>query len=273
MIIINLIGGLGNQMFQYAMARALSLEKKHKLRLNVEAFDTYLVHKFGLHNFNIALKFYKIPSRYKSKFNKKFKKTVHYVDEKFYYNPEIKTIKCDFLFLDGYFQTEKYFKKYENEIRNDFKITGPLKEITKEFLKKIESQNSVSIHIRRGDYLLTEIHNTDKKEFYDEALKYIITKVHNPHYYIFSNDMEWVKENFKTNSETTYIDFNDADSNYEDMKLMSTCKHNIIANSSFSWWSAWLNTNLDKIIIAPKIWFNGETYNYVDLVPDNWIKF
>ena len=103
-------------------------------------------------------------------------------------------------------------------------------------------------------------------------MKLIESKINKPVYFIFSDDMPWVKQNFKTKFETIYVDFNDASTNYEDLKLMTSCKHNIIANSSFSWWGAWLNKNPNKMVIAPTKWFNDETRDYKDVIPKNWIK-
>lgn len=152
-------------------------------------------------------------------------------------------------------------------------MVSPLKPITIKIMDYIQSVNSVSIHFRRGDYIGNRIHETDKTEYYKEALNIIQSKVENPVYFVFSDDINWIRENFKTSFETHYIDFNDSESNYEDLKLMSSCKHNIIANSSFSWWGAWLNSNPDKIVISPKKWFNDDMLNYEDVIPQSWIQF
>jgi hypothetical protein len=116
------------------------------------------------------------------------------------------------------------------------------------------------------------LHNTSKEEYYNKALEIVENKINNPVYFVFSDDMEWVKANFSTKQETIFIDFNDASTNFEDLKLMTSCKHNIIANSSFSWWGAWLNKNPDKIVIAPKRWFNDDSINTNDIIPTNWVK-
>jgi hypothetical protein len=128
------------------------------------------------------------------------------------------------------------------------------------------------LHIRRGDYLTNIVHNTNKEDYYKNAIKLIEEKVKNPVFYIFSDEIEWVKQNFDIKYPTVYVDFNDALTNFEDIKLMSSCKHNIIANSSFSWWSAWLNENSNKIVIAPKQWFTDVSRNTKDIIPKSWIK-
>lgn len=272
MIVINLIGGLGNQMFQYAAAKALSLEKRQKLFLNIQGFEKYQLHKYGLFHFKLEHKQYRQPSKFTKKFITVFKNKIKYTEREFNYNPNLQNIEGNPIELEGYFQCEKYFIKYEDQIRSDFEIISALKQQTKGVIEFMKSCNSVSIHIRRGDYLLHEMHNTDKEEYYSNSMKFIESKISSPVYFLFSDDINWVKENFKTAFETHYIDFNDAESNYEDLKLMASCKHNIIANSSFSWWGAWLNPNQNKIVIAPRKWFNDETWNYQDVIPQNWIK-
>lgn len=272
MIVVKLIGGLGNQMFQYATAKALAIEKGQKLVVDATAFETYTLHQLGLHHFKMRLQTYKKPNRFVIKWDRLFKKTIQYHEQQFNYDSSLQEIKSDVLFLNGYFQSERYFKKHEKAIRFDFEITTPLKPQTLATLELMGKCNAVALHIRRGDYLQHEIHNTNKEVYYKEAMHYIENKVDNVVYFIFSDDMEWVKENFKTNTKIHYIDFNDAASNFEDLKLMASCQHNIIANSSFSWWGAWLNNNPNKIVIAPQKWFNDTTRNYEDVIPNDWIK-
>ncbi|MES2812672.1 MAG: alpha-1,2-fucosyltransferase [Bacteroidota bacterium] len=272
MIVIKIIGGLGNQMFQYAAAKAISIEKRQKMFLDVDSFNSYALHKYGLHNFALRASIFKKPSNFKKGIIKFFGNKQKYKEVDLGFNSNFFYLKGNPLILDGYFQSEKYFIKYEKEIRQDFKIVSTLKPITLKTIDFIKGVNAVSIHFRRGDYVGNTLHETDKTEYYKKAMKIIESKLESPVYFLFSDDIPWVKENFITNFETHYIDFNDFESNYEDLKLMSSCKHNIIANSSFSWWGAWLNSNPDKIVIAPQKWFGDETLNYQDIIPENWIK-
>lgn len=274
MIIIKIKGGLGNQMFQYAIAKAFSLETKRPFQLDISIFESYKLHNYGLHHFNIQSNFYLPESKWKRKLKKIFNKVVFYNEDHhaFNFNPNLIQTKSDILFLEGYYQSEKYFLKYEKEIRADFEIVSPLKQQTIETVAYMQKVNAVAIHFRRGDYVGNSLYETNKSTYYTEALEYIEAKVENPVYFLFSDDMPWVKNNFKTNFETHYIDFNDAATNFEDLKLMSSCKHNIITNSSFSWWGAWLNSNPNKIVVAPKVWFNDEKVNTTDIIPENWIK-
>ncbi|WP_452596485.1 alpha-1,2-fucosyltransferase [Pontimicrobium sp. MEBiC01747] len=273
MVVIKLIGGLGNQLFQYATAKALALQNNTTLYIDRSAFNNYDLHAYGLHHFNIKPKIYKeAPSKFVRKILNKLNINTYYQEESFSYNEAVLELKTKNIFLSGYFQSELYFQNYRKELLKDLEVTALLKEQTKKQLQNIEQTNSVSIHIRRGDYLLHEKHNTSKELYYKSAMKLIEDKIENPVYYMFSDDMEWVKTNFKTNKKTVYIDFNDAATNYEDLKLMSNCKHNIIANSSFSWWGAWLNINKDKIVIAPQQWFNSKEQDYSNVIPNSWIK-
>jgi hypothetical protein len=274
MIVVKIKGGLGNQMFQYAIAKAFSLELKRKFKLDISIFEWYKLHNYGLHNFNIQPQFYIPLSKRRLKIIKLFNKIVSYNEDfhQFNYNPNLIHSKFDRIFLEGYFQSQKYFIKYEDEIRKDFQIVTPLKQQTSEMVELMQSVNAVSIHFRRGDYVGNVVHETDKTDYYKEAMKIIESKVENPVYFLFSDDIPWVKENFTTNFDTHYVDFNDASTNFEDIKLMSSCKHNIMANSSFSWWGAWLNTNSTKIVIAPKLWFNDPKINTSDVIPESWIQ-
>jgi hypothetical protein len=143
----------------------------------------------------------------------------------------------------------------------------------KTLLKRVSSNNSVSVHIRRGDYVsnphASKFHGTKGLDYYEKAVERIAETVKNPELFVISDDIEWCKENLRLPYKTTHIDGN---AGFEDMHIMSHCAHNIIANSSFSWWAAWLNTNPDKVVIAPKKWFNDESINTEDVVPKTWIR-
>jgi len=141
--------------------------------------------------------------------------------------------------------------------------------------QKIKEKNSVSLHIRRGDYLTMQkaidTIGVCPLDYYDKAIREITRKIKNPTFFIFSDDINWVKENLKTNSPTIFVSGGKL-KDYEELILMSKCKHNIIANSSFSWWGAWLNNNPNKIVIAPKKWFKDTSKNTRDLIPESWLK-
>ncbi|WP_417427757.1 alpha-1,2-fucosyltransferase [Halpernia sp.] len=284
MIAVEIMGGLGNQMFQFASARALALHRNEKFLLDKHFFDNYELHNYSLHHFNIKtplleenISFEPINFIEKVKaFLLKKKIFSIYEEKELIFNKNLFTLPQKNIYLKGYFQSEKYFIKYEEQIREDFKIISLLKKETTEILKIINTQNSISLHIRRGDYVNNPVanlvHGTCDLNYYYKAITIIKEKIENPVFFIFSDDINWAKENLKIEDKIYFVDFNDASTNYEDLKLMSSCKHNIIANSSFSWWGAWLNNNKNKIVIAPNKWFNVDYHNATDIIPESWLK-
>lgn len=288
MITQKIIWWLWNQMFQYAYIKALSLRNKQDFKLDVSEYKTYF-RPYELEIFDIEknyaskkeIPFYENLYSKNKYFNflliqinwilKRLNPNHHI--EKYNFDKGLLNIKS--WYIQWYFQTEKYFKDFENEIRKDFEFIIPPSKKNQETIEIITNCNSISIHIRRWDYITNsttnEKHWTCSIDYYKKAIELIQFKITNPVFFIFSDDMDWVKENLKI-EKAYYIDWNNADKNYEDMRLMSLCKHNIIANSSFSWWWAWLNKNSEKIVIAPNKWFNDNNRNYSDIIPENWFK-
>ncbi len=288
MIIVKLIGGLGNQMFQYAVGRHLALKTNTELKIDISGFKQYKLHKFSLDTFNIekniaSKKEVSTFKKYQRKSGKVWflynrliaDKTKYFQERQFNFDPEVLSLK-DPVYLDGYWQTKKYFEDIEPVIRKDFSFILPQGDKDKAISELINNTDSVSVHIRRADYVTdknsNESHGTCHIEYYEKAINIILEKVSNPHFFIFSDDHKWVKENIKIKHPTVYVDHNNADTNYQDLHLMSICKNNIVANSSFSWWGAWLNSNPNKIVIAPQRWFLNQKMNTCDLIPDSWIK-
>lgn len=291
--IVKFNGGLGNQMFQYAFG--LSVSKKYKAEIlfdfsyfeDVKSTSNVTTRFFEMGVFNVDCKPVKnedlesiVYPDAKSKIKTKFKKLcpqlcgVTFVREKHSYSYDAKLFNNpNFKFYEGYFQNEKYFKNVRPELLKRFTLKEPLDEKNQEVLDEIKNTNSVSLHIRRGDYItldyVNKIHGVCSLDYYAKAIKYIAKKVKNPHFYIFSDDIKWVLENLKTEYPFTVVDFNQG-KGHLDMELMKNCKHNIIANSSFSWWGAWLNQNPEKIVIAPKHWTSKKQVN--NIVPRSWVK-
>lgn len=187
------------------------------------------------------------------------------------YHPEQFEVASD-IYISGYFQSEKYFSAYRGDIINNLTLKIPLDEPSLELMQQIKNSISVSLHIRRGDYLnFSNIYHICSIEYYKKAVDYISNKIgENITVFVFSDDIAWARENLNVNFETIFVDFNN-NKPYFDMELMRNCKHNITANSTFSWWGAWLNENKNKIVIAPQRWFNNELKNN-DIVPQSWIK-
>ena len=180
------------------------------------------------------------------------------------------------MMMHGYFQSETFFKKYRRDIVRLFTFHGDLSDQNKNLMKAIKSQNAVSVHIRRTDYINSNYYILTIG-YYKRAMKYIAKHVKNPHFYIFSDDINWVENNMEFAYKHTFVKTNRGRDSYIDMWLMSLCKHNIIANSSFSWWGAYLNQNPSKIVIAPDVWgFSTEDFEKTqqtvnEIVPKEWI--
>lgn len=301
MIIVQIVGGLGNQLFQYAHARTLALSLKQELYFDLGFFEeydrskdklnTHIVYK--LNNFNIKVcpakdeEINKIRRRllkpdivrkvYRRLGGSSYvNKDCHFDNEKID-NCDIDTIRdYDDVFISGFFADQKYFIEIENIIREEFSLRESLNAKNQEMLSQIKTANSVSLHIRRGDYVGNNYFAEIPIEYYLKAVDYIEKHFPNSSYFVFSDDINWARANIKLDKKVVFVDINDASTDYMELILMSACKHNIIANSTFSWWGAWLNENKQKIIIAPKIWYNKQEaqkkYDQGHLVPSNWIK-
>lgn len=283
MIIVKLIGGLGNQMFQYAAAKSLSIYHAVPLKLDITALENSKDRKFELSFFNIKLDFaskeeissyirgnfiQKIIRNLKKPHISKLYKQAYFHFDKFFYKASSNT------YLQGYWQSEKYFCNYKNIIRLDLTIKEKYIIHLKEKAREMQLQNSVAIHIRRGDYnqlKLQEYHGLLEASYYNNAINYLLSLFPDAKMYFFSDDPIWVKANIQIKSNLEFVSGELTKNNIEDFYLMSQCSHNIIANSSFSWWAAWLNNNPNKIVIAPKKWFNKAKHNTSDLIPNTWI--
>ena len=291
MIVTKIIGGLGNQMFQYAAGRRAAYINKTLLKFDISGYKKQVgitPRKYMLDIFNICASI--ATKKEVSLFNLHSKNRVqrnlhriilfflrrHYLRQKTTgFTTELLTASDD-SYLDGYWGSEKYFKDIENIIRKNFTFKDKPDEVNQQMISRIKNCDSVSIHIRRGDYVndkkTNQFHGVCDLNYYLKAVVLISKKVKNPQFFVFSDDIEWAKQNLLLKFPCVYVDHNIGKKDYEDMRLMSHCKHNIIANSTFSWWGAWLNKNKNKIVIAPKKWFNDKTINTKDLIPNSWLK-
>ena len=286
MIIAVLKGGLGNQLFQYACARALSLRNGEPVKFDVTGYigamtgDTprqYLLSKFNIHNEMIAtneeVRIFKYPYGKISKGWRmvRTKLGLHNVG----YVPRILKKKGD-LYLDGFWQTERYFTDCADIIRKELTLKDPMSAEAIAYASLISSTpESVSLHVRRGDVArdsqTNPYYGICTPEYYTHALEYIGTHLKNPHIFIFSDDPAWVIENISIPFPFTVVSGKSIP-DYEELSLMSMCTHHIIANSTFSWWGAWLNTNPKKIVIAPKRWITKYEIRHKDTVPKEWVR-
>lgn len=295
MIVIRIEGGLGNQMFQYAFGKSLALETKSKLLIDLIHFENQngkafiagvSKRKFELEVFpinfsiwhNSICNFFPISlnDRLKLKLEKIIGIKAIIYEEKYGYNEDIilKLAKNNYFY--GYWQSPKYFEKNRTILLDDFKFKFP-ENRNIDLENVIQSCNAVSIHVRRGDYVNSEyvnkIHGICTIEYYKMASEIMFNKFLNIRWFIFSDDINWCKDNFTWLKNVEFINSYESPA-YYDMYLMSICKHNIIANSSFSWWGAWLNQNNFKTVIGPSKWFADSRMNdqISGILPSSWIS-
>ena len=294
MIVVNIIGGLGNQMFQFAFGFAVAKENNTEIKLDLNGFSEYDLRDYELDLFNIE-KNLELQSKYdfiykklngncSNIFSRIIRKILRYIlgHTKFYYQEKeafvfdnnVFKISVDTYFY-GYWQNEKYFNKYRKELVDIFSLKN-IHTKTLEYKKKIFKCESVSLHIRRGDYLTDNLTNRvhgicDIKYYKNAVIEFIKNKKH-VHFFIFSDDLDWAKSNLDFIENKTFVNLGLDIPDHEEMHLMSQCKHNIIANSSFSWWGAWLNQNEDKKVIAPKKWLKISSLNAHNIIPESWVR-
>ena len=280
-------GGVGNQMFCYIIYKKFLLQGKN---VYIDIKDTYKSHNGYELDRIFDIKTRKMDIEKSVYFSDSSSKILDRLRRRLFgrrktFLQEKSEFKCDESifdidedkYLNGYWQSIKYLNCIEENVRKDFTFKYSLDDRNLKILNLIKSNNSISIHIRRGDYLQGNNKNIYGNiatiEYYHKAMRIIAEKIQNPVYFVFSNDIGWVKENIEFKNEAIYIDWNSGKESYKDMQLMSNCKHNIIANSTFSWWGAWLNNNPNKIVIAPKRWINREDINSdeIELFYEDWI--
>lgn len=288
MKIVNILGGLGNQMFEYAMYLALkNIHPEEKIYCSINSFKGYGLHNgyelyriFGikvnepslLELANLAYPFinYKSWQIMQHFFPKRKSMTLGTTQIPFDYNEILRT---DSVFYDGYWQNENNFKSIRDVVLEKFSFPD-FDTVKNVRLKEVlEKENSVSLHVRRGDYLKEPAMCVCTPKYYERAITMMNDIVHPTMYCIFSDDVVWCKKELKQilgNVKVEFVDWNNGSNSYRDMQLMSLCSHNIIANSSFSWWGAWLNKNINKVVIAPEQWMNRPLKN--DPICESWLR-
>jgi hypothetical protein len=289
MVICQLAGGLGNQLFQYAygFSRAKNLDVQFKI--DISFFEDYEWHEYSLAPFKISAaiaskaEIEKIKSRDFSlghRFQRKFfgKKSHVVKEENLKFNSSYLDVNKN-SYLIGYWQSAKYFEKNLTSLLSEFEFLNSPSVKNLKLIDILDKDHfSISLHVRRGNYANVEsvnkTHGTLPMEYYEKAISYFGDLNENPTFYVFSDDIEWARLNLNIPYNAVFVDINDDNSDYEDLRLMTLCKHNILANSTFSWWGAYLNKNPNKSVIAPKMWFKDEILNQqtTDLIPKSWIR-
>ena len=300
-----MLGGLGNQLFIYAAARRLALRNSVGLKLDITSGyrEDFYKRNYCLNHFNIKAEIASKFESYDGFFGKGRQKFValfsarlpfgkrKYIKHQFpHFDERLLNLRVNGkIYLDGLWQSEHYFKDEESVIHDDLKITTRPDPQNEDIAQKISAGNAVSLHTRRLRGVGNVKGGKPKDsvaslgfDYYQSAIKKIVSKVPKPHFFCFSDYPDWLRENLSIDYPVTFITHNKGDEknpdakNYEDLRLMSLCKHHIIANSTFSWWGAWLNPRKDKIVIAPRQGLGG-LKNYSeraveDSLPAAWIK-
>lgn len=290
-VIANLIGGLGNQMFQYATGRAVAHRHGVPLLLDSSGFAHYDLRRYELGELSIQARLAtedelthagvkaKAPTLL-SRVSKALglDRTANLLkEESFTYDTRIEQATPP-VYLDGYWQSERYFSTIRTQLLQELTLKNNWGPSNEDMFGQIQAAGAgaVSLHVRRGDYVTNahtaSYHGVCSLDYYRAAVAYIAERVSVPQFFIFSDDHDWVRQSLQTGFPTTFVAVNSADNGIYDLMLMRSCRHHIIANSSFSWWGAWLNSSEDKIVVAPQHWFSGASHDTSDLIPVSWIR-
>ena len=289
MIVVQLNGGLGNQLFQYALGRKLALCRNSDLRFDLRAFD-HQGRQYKLGHYNVfgspadpfelsnnlwwgKRSFFTRPLGLLDNLRPYYRR--HKISEiSNVYDENILKAPPD-VYISGYWQSEKYFKDIRSTLQKEIVLKDPLPQESQQLRNTIMNCESVSLHVRRGDYVTNrktnEIHGILPLEYYHEAVGLISNQIQSPEYFIFSDDISWAREKLRIHGKVNFVEDGGNERDHEDLILMSQCKHHIIANSSFSWWGAWLCQNSDKKVIAPRRWYKIDI-DTRDLIPEDWTR-
>lgn len=286
MIIVRIYEGLGNQLFQYAYARAISLSKEQKVFLDIRETGSMdserelTSRKYELENFRIRLPvctnvrhFYPYLNSFKATGMMKKLSEYQWFPYKYFseddplYDRNLLDLKGNW-YLQGWFQDSRYFQKYADIIRKELTPRKKIK-ISFELKNILQLNNTVSVHIRRSDF--KESRNELPVTYYYNAINYIREMIADPFWIVFSDDISWVKENINFGKNCYFVSGKEKLQDYEELIVMSCCRNHIIANSTYSWWGAWLGRNDDKIVVGPNKWFLRRKYS-TKVIPKEWIQ-
>jgi hypothetical protein len=290
MITMRIKGGLGNQLFQYAAAYSLSKRLNQSFQFDPALTASMTARAYRLLELNVDIdtvvekemlpgKIGRIKNAYINKVCRIFNLSKHkcgdylyWIETKYEWQPEFFTISASNIYVDGYFQSEDYFKQYRTELLTQFTPKYEPEEEYIQILNEIKKHNAVAVHVRRGDFKnFRNLHNPYlyllDEEYYQNAVKYMRENLDNPIFFWFSDDMDWVKQHIDSDPNFQFVSIKTKHGDIDDMMLMKNCNHIITANSTFSWWAAWLNENENAIRIVPK-----KPYCMDGMIPEGWIK-
>ena len=286
-VTVRLLGGLGNQLFQYAAARALALRYGAELRLDLSHYEDDGKRRYELGAYPIAARIAtpeelapfgtrEPPTGFLGRIMQRLRPPPNvYREAHFHYDEKLAAQRPP-VYLDGYWQSERYFADAAAQLRQELSPQAPLEPENARIAAAIDAATAVSLHVRRGDYVTDShtnaYHGVCSLDYYRAAVALIRQRVPDAHLFVFSDDHDWTRENLALDLPTTYVTANPPDRGFRDMQLMTRCRHHVIANSSFSWWGAWLNPAPDKIVVAPARWFAAGDNDTRDLVPSAWVR-
>ncbi len=292
-VVIRVKGGLGNQMFQYAAGRAVALRCGVPLKLDLSGFADPTERPYALDAMaieatpavaaDLAPFGKEEPSargpwarllgvrcrlrRWRGRRDGRL-----YEERVFHFDPRVRSLSAP-VYLDGYFQSERYFRDVRGAVARELSLRAPLDPANAAMAASIRESDAVSLHVRRGDYVTKVIHGTCSLAYYRAALAHVVERVPGAHFYVFSDEPGWARENLGGLHPMTFVTHNPPERGAWDMHLMSLCRHHVIANSTFSWWGAWLSTWPDKIVVAPRPWFASAPWHDTrDLLPVGWVE-
>lgn len=291
MIVARISGGLGNQMFQYAAARSLAWSRGAELCFDVSEYGLRPLHQgfelgrvfaaqiqlAGTAELRAVLGLWRHPRVRQWMSHPRWAgRGLHryVVEPGFRYWPGLRDVPTD-CYLSGYWQSARYFEPCADRIRHDFAFRMPLDRRNGELAGEIAAVPAVSVHVRRGDYVSNPrahaTHGLCPPAYYAAAMQFIRAREPDAQFFVFSDDMPWVKSHLPADFCCRFVDHNQGQDSHIDMRLMSLCRHHVVANSSFSWWGAWLSTNPGKVVVAPRRWFAIDKDD-TDLIPSDWIR-
>lgn len=291
MIIVSLSGGMGNQMFQYALGRHLSIKNNVPLALDLTILNDRTPGQGVFRDYDLDLLSVKadfampdqVPFQFRYYFTGKLQLFVNKLRARFVhhkgrekkfgtFDPVVLSIGPD-AYLEGFWQSEEYFKDIAETIRKDFAVSAPLSKEIVDLRNEIAGCESVCIHVRRTDYVGNSFTGTLENEYYQKGIDYLSNTVIIKKLYVFSDDIEWCRNNLGFNISMMFVgDEYSGEKNVGNFDLMKACRHFILPNSSYSWWAAWLAENPSKVIIAPKRWFAGQDQDTDHIVPSTWVR-
>jgi hypothetical protein len=293
MILVKLRGGLSNQMFQYAAARRLADHHRTELRVDISWYahppPEATPRAYELHHLNISatlataddligtdgVRNTRLPDLPIALWRKLRPRFRFVAESQFQFDERILSLP-DNVCLFGYWVSERYFADIEPAIRQEFSFREAPDDENARLMALMQATPSVSLHVRRGDYAqnptLTRIHGICSLEYYSDAIGHITQRVPGARFFVFSDDLAWAEQHLLIRHPIEFVRHNAGHKGHEDLRLMSNCRHHIIANSGFSWWGAWLNPRPDKIICAPARWFADGRYDTSDVLPPSWVR-